>query len=426
MKKILLIFLVCIPYFVPAEQDADVSAEFVDIISGMDDTFLANSATFSERFQRDIQELKAWWNRETYHLQWLAYGTILIAAGIGIALAVIRRKKKEWLSVSSPSWKRELTAVLAEPLLILLGITGIFIFLIPVLRSVPELLICNVRIFTGLIAIGIAWGGIKIINVFSRRMYLYAQREDNNLDALMVDISQRILRISLFIITAFFIVQDVFRLNMMPLLTGAGVAGLAVAFASRETLSNFFGTIVIIGDKPFRCGDIIRADGITGIVQEIGMRSTRLLTADDSIVLIPNSRIETSSVENISVHGVMRNIFSIGLVCSTTSEELRKAIRILHEICDDFQKKDPAKYKPRIFFESIGGSSFNIKVVIWLKTASFRQEEEWRSEIHLAIVERFQREKLELAYATVTNYLRTDPEHPLHLEYTQEKTPGKA
>ena len=106
MKKILLIFLVCIPYFVPAEQDADVSAEFVDIISGMDDTFLANSATFSERFQRDIQELKAWWNRETYHLQWLAYGTVLIAAGVGIALAVIRRKKKEWLSVSSPSWKR--------------------------------------------------------------------------------------------------------------------------------------------------------------------------------------------------------------------------------------------------------------------------------------------------------------------------------
>ena len=95
MKKILLIILFCIPYLVPAEPDADVSVELMDFISGTDGSILSKSATFSERFQRDILQLEAWWNRETYHLQWLAYGTFLIAAGVGIALAVIRKKKKE-------------------------------------------------------------------------------------------------------------------------------------------------------------------------------------------------------------------------------------------------------------------------------------------------------------------------------------------
>lgn len=106
-------------------------------------------------------------------------------------------------------------------------------------------------------------------------MRAFAKRPDNNLDALMIDITRKLLKITLAVVTVFFIGQSIFQLNITTLLAGAGVAGLAVAFASRETLSNFFGTLVIILDRPFRIGDRVQIGEVDGIVQTVGMRSTR-------------------------------------------------------------------------------------------------------------------------------------------------------
>jgi len=415
----LLLLLICLtPLLFSAEPKKD-PGELIDILSGKEKIVLPAPIPIKERFRKDSELLKNWWNREADALKWLAVGSIGILGGVGIGMLFLRRIRKKWMSRPALKWREELFIVLAEPVLILIGAAGIFLFLIPILRSIPELYSCNVRFFATLIVLCLAWGGMEMISVFSRRMYIYAQRNDNNLDALMVDIARRLLRIVLVIIALFFIVQNVFDLNVVPLLTGAGVAGLAVAFASKETLSNFFGTIVIIADKPFRCGDFIRLDGVSGIVLEVGMRSTRLLTGDDSIVLIPNSRIESANVENISLHGVMRYIFTLGLVYGSTGEDLQKAIAILHEIVDDFHGKDAERYRPRILFDSLGASSLNIKVIMWLKTSSFRQEEEWHTELNLAIVKRFSEANLNMAFNTVTNCLTGDPAHPLVIESLQ-------
>lgn len=115
------------------------------------------------------------------------------------------------------------------------------------------------------------------------------------------------------------------------------MVGLAIAFASRETLSNFFGTLVIIMDRPFRCGDRIQTDGIDGLVESVGMRSTRILTDDESVYTIPNSKIAESNIENISRRGLIRFAFTLGLVYDTSDENMAKAMKILHGIVDNFK-----------------------------------------------------------------------------------------
>ena len=254
-----------------------------------------------------------------------------------------------------------------------------------------------------------AWAGLRLIEVLSVRMCAYAKRQNNNLDALMVDITRKVLKISLVTLTVMFIGQSIFNLNITTLLAGAGVVGLAIAFASRETLSNFFGTLVIIMDRPFRCGDRIQTDGIDGLVESVGMRSTRILTDDESVYTIPNSKIAESNIENISRRGLIRFAFTLGLVYDTSDENMAKAMKILHGIVDNFKGQDLPAYTPRIFFDTFGASAMNIRVIMWLKTASFETEEAWRTEINLAILKQFNEAGLSMAYNTVTNYVKFDP-----------------
>ena len=181
--------------------------------------------------------------------------------------------------------------------------------------------------------------------------------------------------------------------------------GLAVAFASRETLSNFFGTLVIILDRPFRIGDRVQIGDVNGLVQSVGMRSTRVITANESIFSIPNSRIAEQPIENISNRGVIRYTLVLGLDYATSAEQLQQAMTILREITTDFKGKDQPQYFPRIFFEEFGASALNIRVIMWLKTTSFDREEQLRTEVNLTILQRFNEAGLSLAFNTVTNNL---------------------
>ena len=360
-----------------------------------------------------------WVNREAASLQDLLVGWLAVLLVVLCGILILRRLRGRVAS-NRLSWRGELFLVLAEPLLILTGMGACFLFLVPILRSLPEIYTVNVRIFFTLITLCAAWGGMRLIALFSRRMSVYAGRDNNNLDILMVTIARKLLQIVLLTATFFFIGQSIFELNLTALLTGAGVAGLAIAFASRETLANFFGTIVIIADKPFRCGDRIRLNGVDGIVTDVGMRSTRIATADETVYTIPNSQIESSMVENISRKGVIQFVFTVPLVYDTGADDLRRALAILHELLDNFHGKDQERYKPHIFFEELGASGLNLKVIMWLKTAKFPEEEALRTEINLAVVERFRAAGLSFAFNTVTGCLQGDPAHPIPLVWTRE------
>ena len=340
---------------------------------------------------------------------WLA--TLLAMLG---GLLVIRKLRRKRHFPKRASWRLELAAALAEPMLILAGLCGGFLFLLPLLRAMPTHHPTAGRLFQLLATLCAAWGGMRLIGVLSRRMMLYAgQHDSNHLDLLLVTLARKVLQTALVIFTLFFIGQSIFGLNLTALLTGAGVAGLAVAFASRETLANFFGTVVIVADKPFRCGDRVRFNGLDGIVTEVGMRSTRIATPEETFCTVPNSQIETAMVENLSRRGVIRFAFTVPLVYETPPEQLRKALRILHEILDDFHGPDQERSRPRIFFGELAASSLNLKVIMWLKTANFREEEALRSEINLAIMERFRAAGLVFAYNTVSNLVAGDPAHPI-------------
>ena len=178
---------------------------------------------------------------------------------------------------------------------------AIFLFLLPVLHSMPLVYPIEARLFFTWLTLLAAWAGFQIIALFDLRMRDFSERPGNNLDSLMIDIVRKLLKIVLVVVTVLFVGQSIFQLNITTLLAGAGVSGLAIAFASRETLANFFGTVVIILDRPFRIGDRIQAGEINGIVNSVGMRSTRILSeravsSACRTAVSPRKRSKTSAI----------------------------------------------------------------------------------------------------------------------------------
>lgn len=398
-------------------------SEIDRILSGEETIPLVSEEELAQTLGQKVDAALDWFHRERHALFVLLAGAVLtigIGVGLGIGMQKIIRAQR---AVKQNSLRWQLIWALSLPLLLLGVVIALFLLMLPVLQTLPRLYKFDARLFFTLVTLIITWAGMRLISVLSMRMSQYAASADNNLDQLMVEITRKVLKITLIIVSILFIGQSIFNLNITTLLAGAGVVGLAIAFASRETLANFFGTLVIILDRPFRCGDRIQVNGVDGLVKAVGMRSTRILTADESVYTIPNSRIAECDIENISNHGVIRFAFTIGLVYETPGGDIEKAMKILHEIADDFHGKDPQSRQPRVFFETLGSSALNLKVIMWLKTTTYETEEKWRTEINLAVINRFNEAGLNMAYNTVTSYLRGDPAYPFRLESSPAEEP---
>lgn len=107
----------------------------------------------------------------------------------------------------------------------------------------------------------------------------------------------------------------------MGLIAGLGIGGLAIALAAKDTAANLFGSAMIFMDRPFKIGDHILLDNKEGIVEEIGFRSTRIRTWEDSIVSIPNSVVANADIENMGVRRWRRNVIILSLTYDTSPEK---------------------------------------------------------------------------------------------------------
>ncbi len=386
------------------EKEREEDTELDRILSGEQALPVLNEERIAAKVDRRFTEAENWFVREKD-----ALFTLLIASGIAILAGAALAFGLRWLVARSDAECRRMrwqfVAALSGPVILMVVSGVIFLFLLPVLHSLPELYPLDARLFFTWITLLAARAGFQLITLLDVKMRAFAKRPDNSLDSLMVDITRKLLKIVLAVVTVLFIGQSIFQLNITTLLAGAGVVGLAVAFASRETLSNFFGTLVIILDRPFRIGDRVQIGDVNGLVQSVGMRSTRVITANESVFSIPNSRIAEQPIENISNRGVIRYTLVLGLDYATSAEQLQQAMTILREITTDFKGKDQPQYFPRIFFEEFGASALNIRVIMWLKTTSFDREEQLRTEVNLTILQRFNEAGLSLAFNTVTNNL---------------------
>lgn len=174
-------------------------------------------------------------------------------------------------------------------------------------------------------------------------------------------------QIFFFIIAGLLILQNG-GYNVAGLLAGLGIGGLAVALAGKETLANLFGSIAVLVDRPFQVGEVIRQGDTEGTVERIGLRSTRVRTAEGFLVSIPNQIITTSPVTNISARPARRQVFSIGLVYDLTADQMRQAVEMVRGIF----AAHPQTHDAWVYWREFGESSLNIQIVYWSKSEDMK------------------------------------------------------
>jgi small-conductance mechanosensitive channel len=205
---------------------------------------------------------------------------------------------------------------------------------------------------------------------------------------------------------AFYAVFTVWKIDMTAWLASAGIVGIAVGFAAKDTLANLFSGVFIIADAPYKIGDYIVLDsGERGEVTHIGIRSTRMLNADDVEITIPNAIIGNTKVINESggPHTKVRIRVSVGVAYGSDIDQVRKLLL-------DVATSNPHVCKtpePVVRFTQFGASSLDHDLYCWVEDPS--QRGGVLDELNCAVYKKLRAANVEIPYAKQDVYIKEMP-----------------
>jgi MscS family membrane protein len=200
---------------------------------------------------------------------------------------------------------------------------------------------------------------------------------------------------------------DRLGLPAYSVLAGLGVGGLAVALAARDSIANLLGSILIMFEKPFRVGHLIQVDGTLGYVEDVGFRSTRIRTLDNSLISIPNNSVVNTKVENLSLRSARRQRFLVQVTYDTEPGKMTALLEGIRKIITDHPFADSTNFHVR--FNDFGDSSLNILVIVHLTTNDRGLELKYREEILLQVMKLVTGMGIEFAFPTRTLHVETIP-----------------
>jgi len=279
----------------------------------------------------------------------------------------------------------------AVNLLLIFG-TAVYIsqlFNIPILHSALQ----------GLLVVSLASPLTRITTVIlttiEKRLI---DKTETQVDDVIFDLLNRFAGVIIYVV-AIIIALDLVGINVMPFIAGAGILGIAIGFAAKDTLSNLIAGILLIIDRPFEVGDRIEVwtaptgSATWGDVIDIGIRATKIKTTDNIVIIIPNNEIMKRDIINYTIISTMIRVrINIGI---SYDADIAKAKQIILDTADQINwiARDP---KPRVVVRAFGESSVDLQLRVWIKDA--RKRIHTISEVTDQVKEAFDRHHIEIPY----------------------------
>ena len=283
------------------------------------------------------------------------------------------------------------------------------IFLIKIVLPVIQLPIqgSKIVILCLVIAIKIIWIAIffHVIGLIAEYLQFAAEKTETKLDDQFVPLLTKIVKIVIVVIGIMSILKSL-NVNITALIAGVSIGGLALALAAQDTVKNLIGSVMIFIDKPFQVGHYIMGSGFEGTVREVGFRTTRIETADTSIIAVPNGSIVNDSVTNLGVRRMRLFKLQLSIAMNTPTHKIELFIFRMKE----YLRSDPKINPDNILVNltAIKDSSLSILIRSHLLTADYAEELQIKEGINLAVLKITQDSSIELAYPTQTIHLQKD------------------
>ena len=199
-----------------------------------------------------------------------------------------------------------------------------------------------------------------------RKMDALVRKSQNGLNDQLAPFATKTLKVVVIILGVLVVLQN-FGVNVVSLLAGLGLGGLALALAAQDTVANVFGSITIILDKPFKVGDNIKVGETEGLVEELGFRSTRIRTGYKSLISIPNSIMAKEKIDNLSARPNRRFRQVIAVSFATPPAQVQILINQIRSSLE--QKREVEKGSVLVALQAFGESSLNILVTCFLNVS---------------------------------------------------------
>ena len=260
------------------------------------------------------------------------------------------------------------------------------------------------KIVEALVIIDLTWLSLKLVDgIIIYFLVPLSSKTDSKLDDQLIPILRKLAKASI-IVLALVIILSSFGIEVMPLLAGIGVGGLAIAFAAQKTVEDMFGGLSIFISKQFVVGDAVKVNGVEGTIDSVGLRNTRVKDWDGRINVLPNSKVVSGTILNITSEPMKRVSITLGLTYSTSYAKMKKAMQILKTIV----KKHPdCDNDSRAIFKDYGDSSMNLWFVYYIKNKT--RKFDVLNEVNLEILNQFEKAGLDFAFPSQSVYIETMP-----------------
>ncbi len=243
-----------------------------------------------------------------------------------------------------------------------------------------------------------------IINVLFEKI-LIKQTRFKSLNKNLLDFVKKVLVVWAWIIWIITILSNLWY-NVTALVTWAWIGGLAIALAAQKTLSNIFWAITVLLTKPFKIGDYVQIDGQVGTIKEMWLSHLTMIDKEGYYVLIPNEKLISTNIENLTQRETRRTDFSIWVVYSTTLEQLKNWVKIIENILEKYELDWTITEDHRVWFNNFWDFSLNIKATYFsLLNDNYKEFVKQKEKINLEIKYEFEKNWIEMAFPTQEIYL---------------------
>jgi MscS family membrane protein len=317
-----------------------------------------------------------------------------------VVTKLISRLKRTWTN-----WDHALFIAAQKPLTLLIWILGLTLAA-EIIKAQTESAVFGVIApirEVGVIVV-IAWFMVRFISSAERILFEKKQLKGEDFDQTTADAVAKLLRVSV-IITAGLVILQTLGYSISGVLAFGGIGGIAVGFAARDLLANFFGGLMIYMDRPFDVGDWVRSPDreIEGSVEKIGWRLTTIRTFDKRPLYIPNSVFTTISVENPARMTNRRIKETIGI----RYDDASKMRDIIADVKKMLQEHDDIDTNQTLIvnFNEFADSSLNFFIYTFTKTVNWIEFHEVKQDVMLKIIDIIDSHNAECAFPTTTMHI---------------------
>jgi MscS family membrane protein len=330
---------------------------------------------------------------------------IAIAWGVaGILTPPLMAALNRGVRKTAAPWDDELAKAVRKPLRV--GLIAFVVFFGSRWLGLAEPVQHSLAVFWRLLAILVlGWLLSSWVSVGARLLVRTVDEDGGSLARSFVPLFARVIRIGVWIMVVI-VALDASGVEVMGLVAGLGIGGLAIAFAAQKTIENFFGALAIAADRPFQRGDFVDIGGTKGTVEAVGLRSTRLRTTARTLVSIPNGSVMTAKVENVSVRDRILFNPTIGLVYGSTRAQIELVVDEIKKLLANHPKVFEDSFRVRM--TGFGPSSIDIGILSWIDTTDYNEYTAVVEELNLEIMGIVERVGTGFAFPSQTLYLARD------------------